>query len=85
VSQARFTVDYEAVALGQAMALAKIDPEGVALVLTRIDLLADDPRPPGAFSYGADAIRLHVGFYRVLAFIYDEEAKVLVTHIGRAS
>ncbi|HEV2635170.1 MAG TPA: hypothetical protein VGX23_08485 [Actinocrinis sp.] len=84
MSAVRYTVDVERDALEQAAFLAKIDPEGIALVLTRIETLAADPRPVGAFPYGPDAVRLHVGFYRVMAVIDDELARVSVIHIGRA-
>jgi mRNA-degrading endonuclease RelE of RelBE toxin-antitoxin system len=30
-------------------------------------------------------VRLHVGFYRVMAAIDDQDARVVVTHIGRAT
>jgi mRNA interferase RelE/StbE len=85
MSDVRFTVDIAQDALEQAAFLAKVDPEGVAMVLARIDLLATDPRPVGAFPYGADAVRLHVGFNRVMAVIRDDAAQVTVIHIGRAS
>ena len=85
MNEINYTVDIDDVALEQALILAKIDPEGVALVLARIDLLGANPRPTGAFPYGPNAVRLHVGFYRVLAAIEDEAAKVVITHIGRAS
>jgi mRNA interferase RelE/StbE len=85
VNQVRYTVDIEADALQQALALSKVDPEGVALVIARIELLAENPRPAAAFPYGPDAVRLHVGFYRVMAAIDDQDTRVVVTHIGRAS
>jgi mRNA interferase RelE/StbE len=85
VNQVRYTVDIEADALQQALALSKVDPEGVALVIARIELLAENPWPAGAFPYGPDAVRLHVGFYRVMAAIDDQDTRVVVTHIGRAS
>jgi len=85
MSALSYTVDIEGDALEQALALAKVDPEGIAHVMERIELLALDPRPTGAFPYGPNAVRLHVGFYRVMAVVEDEEARVVVTHIGRAS
>ena len=85
MNQVRYTVDIEDDALQQALVLSKVDPEGVAFVFARIGLLAENPRPAGAFPYGPDAVRLHVGFYRVMAAIDDQDAKVVVTHIGRAS
>jgi mRNA interferase RelE/StbE len=67
------------------LALAKVDPEGIARVMTRIELLAENPLPTGAFPYGPNAVRVHVGFYRLMAVVEDEEARVVVTHIGRVS
>jgi mRNA interferase RelE/StbE len=85
MSPASYTVDFEDDALEQALVLAKVDPEGVAQVMTRIELLAENPRPSGAFPYGPNAVRLHVGFYRVMVAVEDEETRVVVIHIGRAS
>jgi mRNA interferase RelE/StbE len=85
MSPAFYTVDFEGDALEQALVLAKVDPEGVAQVMARIELLAENPRPSGAFPYGPNAVRLHVGFYRVMVAVEDEEARVVVIHVGRAS
>jgi mRNA interferase RelE/StbE len=71
-------------ALDQAIRLAKTDREGVAAVFDTTDLLAQDPRPQGAFRYGSgDALRLHVGFYRVFIEVDDDAGLVKIQHLGR--
>lgn len=49
-----------------------------------VDLLADQPRPPGTTAYGSpDLHRMHVGRYRVLYEITDATVTIVVIHIGR--
>jgi mRNA interferase RelE/StbE len=60
------------------------DPKGLAQVLDATDLLADDPRPTGAFPYGSDdLLRLRIGRYRVLYEIDVVAQSITVLHVGR--
>lgn len=77
-------VEFRPGAIDQIADFAKADPEGIRVLLDRLELLAEQPRPTGAFSYGIDHLRWHVGFYRVLIQVDDEPARVLVAHVGRA-
>jgi mRNA interferase RelE/StbE len=79
----RYAVEWEPTAQSRAMMLADDDPDGVLAVFDCTDLLADNPRPRGAFPYGPNAIRLQIGLYRILAEIDDERRVVRITHIGR--
>lgn len=52
-------------------------------IVTRIQTLADDPRPPGAEKLsGEDKYRVRQGDYRVLYRIDDEGGTVTVVKIG---
>ena len=46
------------------------DQEGMRRLVSAIDMLAEDPRPPEAFIRG-EYHRLHVGPYRVLYLVQD--------------
>jgi mRNA interferase RelE/StbE len=75
-------VDYDVLALDQAAGFLRDDPVGVAAAFDAVDLLAEDPRPAGAFPYGSpDLLRIKVGRYRVLYEITGEV--VAVRHIAR--
>ncbi|WP_234042191.1 type II toxin-antitoxin system RelE family toxin [Streptomyces marianii] len=50
--------------------------------MQRVDRLADNPRPDGAFG-SADLLRIHIGSYRVLYEINDQQIRVSVIHLGR--
>ncbi|WP_052850422.1 type II toxin-antitoxin system RelE family toxin [Streptomyces avicenniae] len=64
----------------------KDDPRGADLLLDSINLLAKNPQPAGAHSYGGDEFRIHVGLYRVLYRIVSRNPLILaVEHIGRAN
>lgn len=80
----RYDVVWEPAAQARAAVLSDDDPAGVLAVFDATDLLAADPRPPGAFPYGPGAVRLQVGPYRVLAEIDEESRTVRITHIGRS-
>ena len=75
-------VIWEPEALAQAEQFAKDDPDGVRQVFTAVDHLADDPRPDSAFG-SADLLRIHVGRYRVMYEISDQQIRVSVIHLGR--
>jgi mRNA interferase RelE/StbE len=77
-----YEVIWEPEALAQAERFAKDDPQGVRQVFTAVDRLADDPRPEGAFGT-ADVLRIHVGRYRVMYAISDQQVRVSVIHLGR--
>jgi mRNA interferase RelE/StbE len=77
-----YEVIWEPEALAQAERFAKGDPQGVRQVFTAVDHLAHDPRPEGAFG-GTDVLRIHVGIYRVLYEISDQQVRVSVIHLGR--
>ncbi|WP_030895872.1 type II toxin-antitoxin system RelE family toxin [Streptomyces sp. NRRL F-5053] len=77
-----YEVIWEPEALAQAERFAKEDPPGVRQVFTAVDRLADNPRPDGAFG-SADLLRIHVGAYRVMYEISDQQVRVSVIHLGR--
>lgn len=77
-------VEFRPGAIDQVAEFAKADPDGIRALLDRLDLLAGEPRPVGAFAYRTDHLRLHVGFYRVLIQAEDEASRVLIAHVGRA-
>ncbi len=52
-------------------------------ILSRIELLSANPRPPGAIKLsGQDAYRIRVGDYRVIYTIHDDRLIVLVVDVG---
>lgn len=77
-----FEVIWEPEALAQAERFAQNDPAGFRQVFTAVDHLALDPRPEGAFG-SADVLRIHVGAYRVLYEISDQQIRISVIHLGR--
>jgi mRNA interferase RelE/StbE len=64
--------------------LRKLDPPGRRRVQAAIDLLAEDPRPPGARQLvgGAGEWRVRTGDFRIIYDIRDEELLVLVVKVG---
>jgi mRNA interferase RelE/StbE len=52
------------------------EPAALAEVMNAIDALADDPRPASSVPWGATMSRLHVGPYRVLYEIREDEIRV---------
>jgi mRNA interferase RelE/StbE len=62
------------------------DPDGLARVLDTTDLLADNPRPSGAFPYGSpDLLRIRVGRYRILYEIDVPAQSITVLNVGRVA
>lgn len=82
-------MSYEIVWADQALAAAQAylddDPDGLARAFDVVDLLAHDPRPGGAFQWGTERYRLHIGHYRVIYEIVDKTVTITVIHLGRAS
>jgi mRNA interferase RelE/StbE len=63
--------------------LRKLPNKDVALVLKRIEALADDPRPAGCEKLSAqERYRVRQGVYRILYEIRDHELIVMVVKIG---
>ncbi len=80
-----YRVTWEPSALAVAEKHAASDLEGIQQVFRAVDLLADNPRPAGAFTVGASSIyRIQVGFYRVQYEIHEQTVTVTVFHLGRA-
>ncbi|MGW3692048.1 type II toxin-antitoxin system RelE family toxin [Streptomyces sp. NPDC005125] len=80
-----YRVIWEPSALSAAEKYAAGDREGIQQVFRAVDLLADDPRPAGAFTVGASGIyRIQAGFYRIQYEIHDQTVTVTVFHLGRA-
>ena len=64
--------------------LRTLDPPGRRQVQAAIDLLAEDPRPPGARQLvgGAGEWRVRTGDFRIIYDIRDGELLVLVVKVG---
>ena len=64
--------------------LRKLDPPGRRRVQAAIDLLAEEPRPPGARQLvgGAGEWRVRTGDFRIVYDIRDRELLVLVIKVG---
>jgi mRNA interferase RelE/StbE len=64
--------------------LRKLDPPGRRRVQAAIDLLAEDPRPPGARQLvgGAGEWRVRTGDFRIIYDIRDGELLVLIVKVG---
>ncbi|MFE5512380.1 type II toxin-antitoxin system RelE/ParE family toxin [Streptomyces sp. NPDC056529] len=73
---------WEPEALTQAEQFAKDDPAGVRQVFTAVDHLSEEPHPEGAFG-SMDVLRIHVGRYRVMYEINDQQIRISVIHLGR--
>ncbi|WP_109505411.1 type II toxin-antitoxin system RelE family toxin [Nocardioides speluncae] len=77
------TVVWEPKALAAAHRYAKDDREGVLAAFDAADALADEPHPPGSFSYGEGLYRLRVGDYRVWYDVREAVVEIVVFHLGR--
>ncbi len=64
--------------------LRELDPPGRRRVQAAIDLLAEEPRPPGARQLvgGAGEWRVRTGDFRIIYDIRDGELLVLVIEVG---
>jgi len=60
-----------------------IPQEELKRILRRIDLLREDPRPPGCEKLtGQERYRVRQGRYRILYSIQDEQLSVWVVKVG---
>ncbi|MFD7735748.1 type II toxin-antitoxin system RelE/ParE family toxin [Kitasatospora phosalacinea] len=79
-----YRIVWEPEALAVAQKYAAGDRAGIEQVFQAVDLLADNPRPAGAFTVGSSGIyRVQVGFYRVQYEVHDQTVTVTVFHLGR--
>jgi len=63
--------------------LARIDRQDHARVISAIEALSENPRPPGCKKLsGRPAWRIRIGSYRVIYEIHDDRLLVLVVAIG---
>jgi mRNA interferase RelE/StbE len=68
-----YSIVWEPEALAVAQKYAADDRSGIQQVSQAVDLLADNPRPAGAFTVGSSGIyRIQVGFYRVQYEVHDQ-------------
>lgn len=67
-----------------ARQLRKLDPKSRRRIQAAIELLAENPRPPGAKKLvgGAGEWRVRTGDYRVVYEIHDNVLLVLVLAVG---
>ncbi|MFF0450902.1 type II toxin-antitoxin system RelE/ParE family toxin [Streptomyces sp. NPDC004609] len=88
-----YRVTWEPSALAAAEKHAADDREGIQQVFLAVDLLADNPRPSGAFTVGTTGAftvgttgiyRIQIGFYRIQYQVHDQTVTVTVFHLGRA-
>ena len=60
-----------------------IPADDLKKILRRIDLLQDDPRPPGCVKLSAmDYFRVRQGNYRIIYEIEDDKLIVVVVKVG---
>ena len=64
--------------------IAKLPSKEQLRVRAAIDLLADDPRPPGCVAMaGEDSVyRVRIGDYRILYEVIDERLVIQVVRVG---
>jgi len=63
--------------------LEKIPKIDLKRIISRIEALADDPRPPGVEKFfGLDRYRIRQGNYRTIYSIQDNELTIWVVKIG---
>jgi mRNA interferase RelE/StbE len=63
--------------------LEAIPAKDLQRILKRIEMLGDDPRPPGCEKLtGEERYRLRQGTYRILYSIQDDELIVWVVKVG---
>ena len=76
-----YRIDVAPAALRQ---LRKLDPPARRRMQAAIELLADEPRPPGAkkLTGGDGEWRVRTGDYRIVYEIHDDVLLVLVVPVG---
>lgn len=67
-----------------ARALHKLDPPARTRIAAAIDLLAENPRPPGArkLAGGDGELRVRTGDYRIIYEVRESALVILVITIG---
>ncbi|WP_423125792.1 type II toxin-antitoxin system RelE family toxin [Kocuria palustris] len=67
-----------------AKALRKLDRQTARRILEALNVLADDPRPPGCIKLqgGEGELRIRIGDYRVVYDVVDDELVVLILRVG---
>lgn len=76
-------VKWEASAKRSFARLQKEDHRAAESLLDSINLLLDNPQPPGVHPYGDDQFRMRAGFYRVLYRIVSRKPVIVaVEHVG---
>jgi mRNA interferase RelE/StbE len=79
-----YTVIWDPPTITAASRYLADDPVGLTRLMDTVELLADDPRPPGSFPYGSEDLRrVRAGRYRVLIEIDPQARTVTVIHLGR--
>lgn len=65
-------------------ALARLPRREQQRIRAAIDLLADEPRPPGCVALKGEerAYRVRVGDYRIVYEVYDDRLVVLLVRVG---
>ncbi len=63
--------------------LRKLPPEARSRITTRIQSLANSPRPRGILQIEPGTYRLRVGNYRIIYQIIDKDQIVVIIHIRR--
>ena len=77
----RYEIAYAQSAL---KSLRRLDRAIARRILQAVDLLAEDPRPPGCkqLKGGAGEMRIRIGDYRVIYDVVDEELVILVLRVA---
>ena len=72
------------IAQGVAKSLARLPRREQQRIRAAIDLLADEPRPPGCVALQGEerVYRVRVGVYRIVYEVHDERLVVLVVRVG---
>ena len=66
--------------------LQRIHPDDRVRIITALQKLANDPRPPGCKKLSnRPAWRIRIGAYRVIYEIFDQKLMVLVVAAGKRS
>ncbi len=67
-------------------ALRQIDPQDRGRIHGAIQLLGENPRPPGAKAFqGREGYRVRVGNYRIIYTIHNDVLLIVIVTIGHRS